>query len=472
MDPAKRLELVRQIMGTGDERAIPVLIDCLAALKRLGKTPDRVYRAKAIIPNETAPPEFWGLYVLTTKDFDLDIDKWSAWYDSQRGRLAWTAATAASCRDSRTKLPHELGSSEPAQNILVGSRSPLAHLYECLTLLKKGDPMDSSELWGIISKALTQVARKRREDGVSPLRERYPVWHILKILLWCTLMDVAPWVLYEKLKSTQGFRRKQGLPTNLISLSQYKKRVKKPGVQRALLEFLQWSGARALNALGPQEVQIVAMDLTRLESRRGRDSKAAWGKDSRGFFFGYKLGLITSQQGVILGLTLMKANYTEFKVNTRLIRMAKETIQTAFATVPVEYLVCDAGFDGEKTYEASHHQLHAPALCPPKRQRSSKAKNAQVILERAQRRSPFRYRDHQLWATAEARELYRKRNVIEQVNGQLKEAPFRIAEIPRRQRGVRRLLSRCLAKALIFNLAIMANVAAGRPTRQIRLWAA
>jgi len=89
MDPAKRLELVRQIMGTGDERAIPVLIDCLAALKRLGKTPDRVYRAKAIIPNETAPPEFWGLYVLTTKDFDLDIEKWSAWYDSQRGRLAW-----------------------------------------------------------------------------------------------------------------------------------------------------------------------------------------------------------------------------------------------------------------------------------------------------------------------------------------------------------------------------------------------
>src|ERR1051326_6255061 len=59
MDRVKRLEIVRKIMATGDERAIPVLIDCLSALKRYGKTPDRVYRTKAIMPNDTAPPEFW-----------------------------------------------------------------------------------------------------------------------------------------------------------------------------------------------------------------------------------------------------------------------------------------------------------------------------------------------------------------------------------------------------------------------------
>jgi len=181
---------------------------------------------------------------------------------------------------------------------------------------------------------------------------------------------------------------------------------------------------------------------------------------------------MTSQQGVILGLTLMKANFTEFKVNTQLIRLAKETIQTAFGTLPVEYLVCDAGFDGERTYRASHQQLHAPALCPPRRKRHSKPKHARRFLQLAQHLTPFRYRDHQLWATPETREIFRKRTVIEQVNAQLKEAPFRIDEIPRRQRGVRRLLTRCLAKAIIFNLAVIANIAAGRSTRQIRLWAA
>jgi len=332
--------------------------------------------------------------------------------------------------------------------------------------------MDSSELWGIISQTVAQVARKHPQEPPEQPRHQYPVWHLLKVLLWCTLTDVAPWVLYEKLKSRKAFRREQGLPTQLISLSQYKKRIKEPGVAVALLEFLQWTGARALRALGPQEVRVVAMDLTRLESWRGRDSKAAWGKDSRGFFWGYKLGLITSQQGIILGLTLMRANFTEFNVNTRLIRMAKETIDTAFGKLPVEYLVCDAGFDGEKTYKASHRDLKVPALCPPRRKRRSKAKHAQAILKRAQKQTPFRYRDHQLWATPEAEEIFRKRTVIEQVNGQLKEAPFRIDEIPRRQRGVRRLLSRCLAKAIIFNLAIIANIAQGRPARQIRLWAA
>lgn len=89
MDPSRRLELVREIMASGDEQAIPVLIGCLASLKDLGKTPDRIYRAKAIIPNETAPPEFWGLYVITAQDFDLDIERWSAWYDARRGRFAW-----------------------------------------------------------------------------------------------------------------------------------------------------------------------------------------------------------------------------------------------------------------------------------------------------------------------------------------------------------------------------------------------
>ena len=332
--------------------------------------------------------------------------------------------------------------------------------------------MDSSELWGIISPAVAQVARKHRHNPVFRSSHRYPVWHLLRILLWCVLKDVAAWVLYEKLKTQTNFRREQGLPTQLISLSQYKKRVKERVVALALLEFLQWTGAQALRALGPQEVRVVAMDLTRLQSGRGRDAKAAWGKDSRGFFWGYKLGLITSQQGVILGLTLMKANLTEFSVNTRLIRLAQETIRTAFGALPVKYLVCDAGFDGEKTYRASHERLGAPALCPPKRKRRRKAKYARQIDRRARRRTPFRYRDHQLWGTQEATEVFRKRTVIEQVNGQLKEAPFRIDEIPRRQRGVRRLLLRCLAKAIFFNLAVIANIAQGRSPRQIRLWAA
>ncbi len=89
MDPARRLDLVRRIVDTGDERAIPVLIDCLEAARRLAKKPDRVYGAAAVEPNETAPPEFWGLHVVTGQDFDLDARRWRGWYEARRGRLAW-----------------------------------------------------------------------------------------------------------------------------------------------------------------------------------------------------------------------------------------------------------------------------------------------------------------------------------------------------------------------------------------------
>jgi hypothetical protein len=328
--------------------------------------------------------------------------------------------------------------------------------------------MDSSELWAILSQAVASVARKHQGDPAYQSQCQYPVWHVLKLLLWCTVRDIAPWVLYERMERDPEFRRRLGLPTQLISLSQYKKRLQSPLLRRALLDFLQWSGARALRVLGHQEVRIVAMDLTSLESSRRRDAKASWGWDSRGGFWGYKLGLICSQQGVILGLTLMRANFTEYRVNTRLIRMARETIQTAFGATPVEYLVCDAGFDGERTYQAAHQLLDAPAVCPPKRRRSAKAKSAGKILSRAKCQTPFRYQDHQLWETQEATEVYRKRTVIEQINGQLKEAPFRIDEIPPRQRGVRRLLLRCLAKAIYFNLTIIINICSGRKARQIK----
>jgi hypothetical protein len=92
-DPEHRLELVRKIMATGDERSIPVLIDCLAAAKDMGKGPDRQYAARTVVPNDTAPPEFWGLYILTQKDFDLDVDKWRRWYEGNRGRFQWDGAT-------------------------------------------------------------------------------------------------------------------------------------------------------------------------------------------------------------------------------------------------------------------------------------------------------------------------------------------------------------------------------------------
>lgn len=88
-EPGRRLDLVRRMMESGDERAIPALADCLEAARLQGKLPDRVYGSGVIEPNVTVPAELWGLIILTGQDFDLDFARWRAWYAERRGRLQW-----------------------------------------------------------------------------------------------------------------------------------------------------------------------------------------------------------------------------------------------------------------------------------------------------------------------------------------------------------------------------------------------
>ena len=89
-DPHQRLGWVQRIIDTRDKRAIPVLIDCLEDAKRNLKKPDRDYDSTVIKPL-THGPELWGLYVLTGKDFDRDIQKWRNWWIENHDKLEWDA---------------------------------------------------------------------------------------------------------------------------------------------------------------------------------------------------------------------------------------------------------------------------------------------------------------------------------------------------------------------------------------------
>lgn len=328
--------------------------------------------------------------------------------------------------------------------------------------------MGSSELWRIISDSLARCSRNatgRPEFGEG---YRYSTWLLLKIYFICLLEGVSSGTFFEKLKIDRSYRDSYGLPTRLIKPSQYKKRLHDPEFLRAMFELLRQSARRALHRNRHGEARIVAMDLTRIPSDPRRDDRGAWGWDSQGLFYGYKLGLITSEEGIVLGMTLMRANHVEGKVNVRLITQAQSTLQLPEGAFEVSYLVCDSGFDGERTYRASHEQLEAPVVCPPKRLRDASNPRAGEIQTRAQQHTPHRYRDESIRDTPEAREAYRKRGEIERVNGQLKDAPFRIHEIPRCRRGVKKLLPLCLGKLIIFNFAVSVAIAKGRNPRAIR----
>lgn len=333
--------------------------------------------------------------------------------------------------------------------------------------------MKPSDLWSMVSTQLAQVGALHRQDPEFREGYRYSVWHVVRLFLFLLWKGCSSNVLYQELSGSPGFRRRWRLPTRLISHSQFKKRRGTPTFLKALLELLRHSGARALRVAGLLESRVLVTDLTRLPSDAWRDPYGAWGFDSKGLFFGYKLGLITSEHGVLLGLTLMKANWTEFHVNGKLLRMARETLEVAGEAFTVDILLCDAGFDGESTYRGAREELGAWALCPPRRKRNPKARGAPQSLSRARYRTPYRYASQLLWQAPAMRALFRKRVGIERVNGQLKDEPLRIDQMPRRRRPLCKLLALAVGRAILYNTCLIVNAQAAVPMRKIKqVWAA
>src|SRR5262245_9253889 len=170
--------------------------------------------------------------------------------------------------------------------------------------------MGPAELWEILSDQLDNVARNRRSDPRFREGLQYSVWRVLRMWLATLLEATSVHHFYQKLAFDKSLRHRLRLSRGFISESQLNKRVKTHVFRRALGEFLSHSACQALRKLEDRPAKIVSMDLTRLESNP-RDPQADGGFDSRGYFVGYKLGLIISQEGVVLGMTLTKANKTE-----------------------------------------------------------------------------------------------------------------------------------------------------------------
>ena len=320
----------------------------------------------------------------------------------------------------------------------------------------------------MISKCLRRISQKTLGNRRFKGRHQYSIWVVVRLFLLCQLEGISAGVLYERLGWDRTLRRRFQLPNRLISYSQYKKRVNTRAFTAALMELLSYSASRALRQVGKTETEVVITDLTSIQSNRWKDARGAWGVDSSGFFYGYKLGLITSANGIVLGMTLMKANWTELTVQHKLLRMARDVIQTSHGEVQVSYLLADSGFDGERTYRNARTMLKATALIPPRRVRNPKIRHARSSLCRAKNKTPHRFEAQEHWKDPASKLIARRRSEIERVNAQLKSSPFRIQEIPKRSKGVLRLARHVLAKLLIYNFALNVNASRSAPLRGIR----
>jgi hypothetical protein len=328
--------------------------------------------------------------------------------------------------------------------------------------------MNPGELVSIIAQAIRTTSQKTLKDPRYQERCTYSIWQVAKVYLLTTWLKISARQFYERLKGVPGFRRSNRLPNRLISLSQYKKRLHSPLFIRALRKLLREMASSTLRQLAPEEASTILMDLTSLHSDVRKDPLAGWGHDSRGLFYGYKLGLITTHRGVVLGMTLTRANSVEMHVQRQLQRYAREVLEQSGRLELPKYVIADSGFDGEKTYRARWELLRAQPLIPPKRRINPGSKFARQTERAAQRGTPLRWKALQTWkGNPERKRIYLRRNEIERLNSQLKGDQFRIGHIPRHTKGVRWMTRLLLAKLLIYSMSVNVNARRGRNLRRV-----
>ncbi len=326
---------------------------------------------------------------------------------------------------------------------------------------------------GLLFRAYQLIDRlsRRREwrEGDRDPNQRYSIWRILKQHLALSWMGWTSNLFYEKLRlNPRQVRGMLKLPNSIPSRSQFYKRVRSAAFLKALLGVFNQSAVEVLKKMGSQEVRITMMDLTSVPST-GRDRHATRGTDGKDWFWGYKLGVLCSQSGVVLGVALIKANQVERHTTARMIRMARGPIRTAFGEMPVSYLLCDSGFAGEITHRQSHRYLKCRLVCQPRKEGAQDRLHVRRKERMMRWRSPHRYKDWQFWKTPTAKRIYKKRTDIERRLGQLTDDPFHLDRRPRGTVGVGPVLRWAATALLFWNQALDDNIENSRPLLNVKV---
>jgi hypothetical protein len=318
-----------------------------------------------------------------------------------------------------------------------------------------------------------RVSRRRANRTLDRKpNQRYSIWLLVKIHLAIGWQGWTRNLFYEKLRTEGGaLRRELKLPNRLPSYSQLKKRMKRRAFEQALAAVLSESGREVLRRLGPPEVETALMDLTNVPGSPA-DHQSRRGTDGKTWFWGYKLGLLTSRSGVVLGAAAITANLVERSVTARLIRSAGTVVSTLGRKMRVKYLLGDCGFAGDITYRQAHRYLHCRLLSPPRRKATGHRTGPSVRLQRMRLRSPHRYQDWGFWQTPTARRIYRRRTQIERRWSQLTDHPFDLDHRPRGTVGVAAVLRWAEGKLILWNVAVNDNIRCGREIWKLKPYVA
>jgi len=223
----------------------------------------------------------------------------------------------------------------------------------------------------VMEEALAEKAERseKRKRG-RPLSDRQAAQTVIMLLLG-TLKGWSLLQLQERLSEYHDprWRRLCGLPLcEVPPYSTLAYRSHHPKVKR-WQERLYCRMLKVL--LNCRNLGLLAIDMTDLP-RDLKDKLANWGVCGRGLFYGYKLHLIVTRDGVPLATVATRANKTEPTVTEHLLKRLRRRL-TVEQLERLAYAVADAAYDTVKVYE-SFAQLEAQLIAAVNPRNNAKLK--------------------------------------------------------------------------------------------------
>ena len=190
------------------------------------------------------------------------------------------------------------------------------------------------------------------------------------------------------------------------------------------------------------DLETLAVDLTNLPVDPAQDALAAWGYGSDDkAFYGYKIHVLCSGDGLPLAVRLTRANGHELNEVVPLLRETGALLGRTMGVV--NHVLGDAAYDANRIYDQTYQHLEANFRADANRRNANVSDDdiqqmspdvAQRIAKHPRRRQALLER----YSTA-GKERHRRRTIIEELFGVLKELMPGFTEFGWHQVGLQRL---------------------------------
>jgi hypothetical protein len=219
--------------------------------------------------------------------------------------------------------------------------------------------------------------------------------------------------------------------------------------------------------LNQRNLYVVSIDMSDIPVDL-HDTLANWGVCGKGYFYGYKLHLVVTRDGIPLGLVVTKANRRETNVTDGLLAQVAQALTDEHIDSLV-FLMGDKAYDSNPAADQTKKHLSAQIIAPvnPRNSQELKGEITTQTKKKLKERGTNRDKAILLYESARGKRLFRKcRVIIEQVIDQLKD-DLRLDRLPYWVRGVRKVYNRAKNAVFAYVCILYCNKMHRRPLRQV-----